>query len=481
MTIMSNQIYNVPGIPPDLRQEETILQVADALQYLDKVADDIFNRIRKKVDDNTSRLQTVNDRVRLTQAKVDKLTGSNKATKVHAGAKYPASASLDQYSSLFDKGGSLKEPKRPHYRLQSKHQNVDDTVLREKLQYYNFHLNVKKRSRDGDNKEEGLGGLPKVLPSVCSLLLFNTSENPYKKYVMLDPLGVVTKTRSTLEYEEAGLADAPSTIVQSEEMLQQKTESYSYMPDIGHVPEIAVPDFLPNLLGVADDLSFTGDTVFSIAPSVHGSGMPDLPTVLPEPDTGLPTGPADSTLNASSGLPPPDIAPGGPPPPPPPPSGPPPPPPPPPPPTDAPSAPPPPPPGPAPPIKMENVPAEVAAPADGRASLLDSIRNAGGLKKLKSGKDRKIAKKKQKMEEKDVGGVSAGGGGGGDLMSDLFAKLTMRRKGISGTGKPEKSDNSGSSGGGGSAMDKISSMIPAPPKPDDATESGGGDDDGDWE
>ncbi|ESO88459.1 hypothetical protein LOTGIDRAFT_234518 [Lottia gigantea] len=447
MTIMSNQIYNVQTIPPDLRREETILQIADSLDYLDKVANDIFKRITAKVGDNTSRLQKVNDRVRLAEAKVNKLTGSNKATKVHASAKYPIAETLEEYTSTFGKGANLREPKHPHYRLQSKHQNVDDRVFRDKLQYYNVHLNVKKRARDGNNIEEGLGGLPKGLPSVSSLLLFNTSENPYKKYVMLDPLGVVTKTRSTLEHDEAGLADAPSTIAQSEEMLQLKTESYSYMPDIGEVPEIAVPDFLPNLLGVADDLSF--DAI--------PSGPAELPGVV---------------LDVSGGPPPPGPPPPGPPPPPPP-SGPPPPPPPPP-----AEAPPPPPPGPPPSIQIQDAPPEVSAPSDGRASLLDSIRNAGGLKKLKSGKDRKIASKKKKKEETESGASSASAGGGGDLMSDLFSKLTMRRKGISGTGKPEKSESSVTSGGG-SAMDKISSMIPAPPEPSEDASAGGDDDDWD--
>ena len=71
----------------------------------------------------------------------------------------------------------------------------------------------------------------------------------YKKYVLLDPLGVVTKTRSTLEDTEEGLADAPSTIVQREELNRQVADNYFFVPGMGNVPEIAVPDFLPDLLG----------------------------------------------------------------------------------------------------------------------------------------------------------------------------------------------------------------------------------------
>ena len=71
----------------------------------------------------------------------------------------------------------------------------------------------------------------------------------YKKYVMLDPLGVVTKTRTALENEEAALADAPTTIKTSEELQRLQAENYFYIPVIEEVPEIAVPDCLPNLLG----------------------------------------------------------------------------------------------------------------------------------------------------------------------------------------------------------------------------------------
>ncbi|KAJ1165953.1 hypothetical protein NDU88_006370, partial [Pleurodeles waltl] len=36
------QAYSIPLIQPDLRREEAIHQIADALQYLQKVSSDIF-------------------------------------------------------------------------------------------------------------------------------------------------------------------------------------------------------------------------------------------------------------------------------------------------------------------------------------------------------------------------------------------------------------------------------------------------------
>lgn len=81
-------------------------------------------------------------------------------------------------------------------------------------------------------------------------MIYNSfSLTRYKKYVLLDPLGVVTKTRSAIEEEVNAMAEAPSTIVHNEEMFRATAENFLYMPKLGTVPEIAVPELLPNLPG----------------------------------------------------------------------------------------------------------------------------------------------------------------------------------------------------------------------------------------
>ncbi|XP_078678169.1 WASH complex subunit 1-like [Branchiostoma floridae x Branchiostoma belcheri] len=475
-----SQVYNIPVVQPDLRREETIRQIVDALDYLDKVANDVFDRISSRVADNRTRLQAVNTRISTAQAKINAIQGSRKATKVFSSAKYPASDELNEYTSLFNGETKLLEPCRTSYHLQSKHPPVDERVLKEKLQYYNVHLNIKKQDKAVDAKE-GLGRLPRNINSVSSLLLFNTAENPYKKYVTLDPLGVVTKTRKDIEEEEEGLADAPSTITNREQLERIQAENYFYIPNMGDVPEIDVPNLLPDLPGVADDLAYSADLGPGIAPSVP-SVIPDLPSIVPDEMTpsgpaGAPPGPPPPTDAAP---PPPPPPPAGAPPPPPPPPGPgAPPPPPPPPPPPAPDVaggpPPPPPPAAGPPPPPKDAPAEVSS--DGRSDLMAAIRAAGGAGKvkLKSAKEQKTMRKKQKGEAK-AAPVSSGG----DLMSDLASKLSMRRKGISGskTAGGDEEKRAAPPSGGGSAMDRISAMIPAPP-------SGGNDagdnDDDDWD
>lgn len=56
----------------------------------------------------------------------------------------------------------------------------------------------------------------------------------------------------------------------------QVPENYFYVPDLGQVPDIDVPSYLPDLPGVADDLMYSADLGPGIAPSAPGA-IPELP------------------------------------------------------------------------------------------------------------------------------------------------------------------------------------------------------------
>uniref|UniRef100_A0A8C1LWH7 WAS protein family homolog 1 n=1 Tax=Cyprinus carpio TaxID=7962 RepID=A0A8C1LWH7_CYPCA len=470
---LEGQVYSVPLIQPDLRREEAVHQITDALQYLEMISTDIFSRVSQSVEKNRVHLQSVTDRIKLAQARVQKIKGSKKATKVFSSAKYPAPEKLQDYSSIFTGAVDPASQKRPRFKVQSKLRPLDDKAPQEKLMYLPVCVNTKKRSED--ETEEGLGSLPRNVNSVSSLLLFNTTENLYKKYVFLDPLaGAVTKTHTTLETEKEDKPfDAPLSITKREQLERQTAENYFYVPDLGQVPEIDVPSYLPDLPGIADDLMYSADLGPGFAPSVPASSsIPELPSFGMEHDE---SSGSDSHFRLEAPPPPP------PPPPPPeptqvslPPPG------------ASPALPPPPPPPPitadstdgiasqAPPTGLvKGAPTEVLKPSDGRASLLESIRNAGGIGKanLRNVKERKMEKKKQKEQEQVGAAVS-----GGDLMSDLFNKLAMRRKGISGKG-PAGGDSSEAPANSGGAFARMSDVIPPLPAPLQTT----ADDEGDWE
>ncbi|KAK5902326.1 hypothetical protein CesoFtcFv8_007590 [Champsocephalus esox] len=444
---LEGQVYSVPLIQPDLRREEAVHQIADALLYLETISTDIFKRVSDSVERNRRQLQSVTDRIRLAQARVNKIKGSKKATKVFSSAKYPAPDRLQDYTSIFIEAVDPSSQTRPRHRIQNKLRPFDEKALQEKLMYFPVCVNKKKRSED--ETEEGLGSLPRNISSVSSLLLFNTTENLYKKYVFLDPLaGAVTKTHTTLETEkEAKPFDAPLSITEGQQLERQTAESYFYVPDLGQVPEIDVPSYLPDLPGIADDLSYSADLGPGFAPSGPTQNIPDLPSFSEESDAHgfhlqpnelplllplhlhCPPPPVDSPTEASR--------------------------------TPSSAA------GP-----VAGTPSRMVEPPDGRANLLESIRNAGGIgkAKLRDIKERKMEKKKQKEQEQAVAAASSGG----DFMSDLFNKLAMRRKGISGKG-PAGGESSDVPAGAGGAFARMSDVIPPLPSPHATT------DDDDWE
>ena len=223
----------------------------------------------------------------------------------------------------------------------------------------------RERTQSGGEPEtggEGLGSLPHYLSSVSSLLLFNTAENPYKKYVVLDPLeGAKTKTRDKIIEEENELSAAPITITQGEELGRAQQDSIMYVPLMPELSQLDVPEMLPQLQYVASDVFYSADVGASIAPSLANT-VPDLPNL------------ADPEAPAAVETQPQPAAPGEPPPPPPPPS--------------APA----PPPMAAPPLPSvgeqsgesseEEGGGEVGTgdSGDGRANLMEAIRKAGKLK-----------------------------------------------------------------------------------------------------
>ncbi|CAG0893929.1 unnamed protein product, partial [Cyprideis torosa] len=355
-----------------------------------------------------------------------------------------------------------------------------------------------KRNTDAA-PEVGLGDVPDDLESIAGLLLFNTSDNPYRRYAMSNPL-VSRQSRKVEDTaaREDKLADAPASIVHGNDLdISDKEGTFAYTPGMGSVPEFDVPAALPNLPGIATNLSLTLEDEAGIAPSLPDSlkaMLPDFPAFpSPEPVIGLrePSSPSSvvttaatppsSTTSSSAWVVSPPSAessvqnvPQGvipPPPPPPPPIDIPPPPPPP---IDIPPPPPPPidiPPPPAPPSSglqsevSSSKPPPAPSSGDARANLMEAIRQAGGSKKagLRSAKEKRIAEKREKQLERDSAAGAPREKGpshaaaGGDLMADLARKLTMRRKGISGELGNTSKSKSGSAVSG--------SSIPPPPPP----------------
>ena len=95
------QPYELGITNADLQNTECFGDLLYSLQQLTVTVDDIFGRIDRRVNEERSRVASINTRVNVCQQKVQLVKGSNRATTVFSTAKFPAPKELPLYNSLF--------------------------------------------------------------------------------------------------------------------------------------------------------------------------------------------------------------------------------------------------------------------------------------------------------------------------------------------------------------------------------------------
>lgn len=313
------------------------------------------------------------------------------------------------------------------YNLQaSPFDNAEPRKYSDKLQF--FHLKrVPKSAPEKPN-------LVFNTKSINSLITFVNNENIIFNDAM--PKTRAKEQAAAVDENDSNDFSRFSTLMKN----KHDADNFHYFPNMNQAPEIELPIDLPDLPGIADDISFSISDQELIAPSLAKMNIiNELPNVadLIEAESNkkaqeekftqiAPTVEVKSFAVASPvvpvAIPPPPPIPQS-------------------------FIPPPPPISTVPEKKVEQP--KVSQAEDGRSSLMQAIRNAGGKSKLRSipAADEQVptaAKKKPQAAP------------AGNLMSDLHAKLALRRRGIAGSKEAKKEK--------ASLMDKVSSMIPPPSK-----------------
>jgi WAS protein family homolog 1 len=198
---------------------------------------------------------------------------------VYSPAKYPAPKLLKDVVSLYSKEAekgdeeSIEERKRlsrRNYRLHNE-PILPPGSARDPLKDFvpfSTEVDTAPASKSGFEFQawEGLGRLPDNLPSISSLLLFNTAENPYRVYVTLDNLAGSDAIEVDSGDKDDLLTGAPESILNPElhGLPEFAMIDYGYKPVLSDVPEFNLPSALPNLSMVAGDISFgAGDGMVS--------------------------------------------------------------------------------------------------------------------------------------------------------------------------------------------------------------------------
>jgi len=426
--------YDVPIVYSDCAPAEALSQAFDNLSHLNSVISDMFSRIDTRIKFHRSQLSLITSRISQCQSKVDQLKSQpNRVTTLFSSAKYPAPNKLENFyeqileidsiplisssgdsrllledlndrEKIYEQKRSIHKIKK-HLRFQSA-QPTDTANLFTSLSA----ARVTRTEKVTDELTEGLGRLPSYLPSISSILLFNSDENPYKRYVTINNLeGEITQERAKIE---SGPSAAPTSIIEGKDLPQFAAFQFEYKPMMGELPTFQLPANLP--LGMLADISFGMADNKSIAPSASATtAAMNITSTLPSAanfnNSSLPPPPpvmdlpALPTFNTAT-LPPPPAAP--------------------------PIAPPmmtanapPPPPGPPPAAAAAAAPSS-ASPPDSRNALLDAIRNR---EKIKLKKATPVVN-----EEEEKPKAAKAESGGGDMMDALKARLARRNNALSG-------------------------------------------------
>ena len=85
---MMRHKYDVPLVSHDLTAAETVLQIADALDALERITADVFERVEARVAANSARVGAVTERISAASAKVAALRQSQMATAVFSSSRY---------------------------------------------------------------------------------------------------------------------------------------------------------------------------------------------------------------------------------------------------------------------------------------------------------------------------------------------------------------------------------------------------------
>lgn len=295
-------LYNVPVIQSDLRHEETIIQAANSLDYLQQVITDVFDKIDARIEQNAQRISSINKRLEIANEKVDRLSKTNKAITIYAPAKYPGNSIFADIPVTFKSrevdsfcapDEDFEEPNvsiNRDYHVKSGLDPIDHKNIQDKLKFYHVPQEKSNKFSITENLvyKAGLGNPPaNIITSIDALLLFDKPENPYANYrnaSKMDSSDSYSTTSTSAQMAKKDLSSkldaAPFSI--SNRKLTIKKDLF-YTPGLQSAPEIDLPFDLPDLPGIADDISFNINVDENqIAPSNTNTGLmlPDLPDIM---------------------------------------------------------------------------------------------------------------------------------------------------------------------------------------------------------
>ena len=124
-------------------------------------------------------------------------------------------------------------------------------------------------------EDHGLGQLPHNITSVSSILLFNSTINPYKNYQTIDNLLSIGRNNknnndnNNNNNNKNAIASAPSTLLSGDLLPDIEALDLLYKPSMGEMSSLALPENLP-----LDFIASKYSDLLSISSSSYLSSSP---------------------------------------------------------------------------------------------------------------------------------------------------------------------------------------------------------------
>ena len=191
-------------------------------------------------------------------------------TTIYSPSKYPAAAQLADYSAVNVGGHDVRVLKRATFSLPpiSAEEEEKERSAVEDSSLFEYSANGAP-STAVNTALEGLGKVPAHLASASSLLLFNSTQNPYKKYSALDTM-VGDAAKEEVKEDEGPSAAAPTSVQTGEAYEGVGSSDISYQPGKAPLAQFNLAPTL-NLPGapVANNIAFSEEVSQVRAPTPH--------------------------------------------------------------------------------------------------------------------------------------------------------------------------------------------------------------------
>lgn len=256
------ELYDIPVIQPDLRHEETIIQIANAFDLLQQVITDVFDKVDDRIKLNAKAVQDVDVRIDRINRKLDELSNEYESIDIQSTYDYPPEKLFKDIPMTLTLSNRKNINLNRQYHIES---GIDANISKtyeKKLQFYYVRQPKNSTSSTGSSKEahtyleSGLGSVPSYIDSINALLLFNKSENVFDKKMQKN---MRRFEQSAIRHYDPVLSDGPGEIekapasITTRQLLNMRIRKNLFMATQWNDDEqIDIPIMLPDV-GIRDN------------------------------------------------------------------------------------------------------------------------------------------------------------------------------------------------------------------------------------